>query len=45
VGVSTIGSLTGTPAITVSVVVCTRPPTIGATSVDVPPMSKVSTSS
>ena len=40
-GTSTIGTLIGTPAITVSVVVCASPPMIGATSVLVPPMSKV----
>ncbi len=42
---STVGRPTGTPAITLSWVVPSRPPTIGATSVDVPPMSRVSTSS
>src|SRR5207342_3560573 len=41
---STIGSFTGTPATTDSVVVCTCPSRTGATSVDVPPMSKVSRS-
>ncbi len=41
---STIGSRIGTPATTASVVVCASPPTIGATSVLVPPMSKLSTS-
>ncbi len=39
-----MGSRRGTPATTASVVVCTRPATTGATSVLVPPMSKVSTS-
>jgi hypothetical protein len=38
---STIGSLIGTPATTDSVVVCTMPSSTGATSVEVPPMSKV----
>ena len=42
---STIGSLIGTPATTDSVVVLASPPRTGATSVLVPPMSKVSTSS
>ena len=41
---STAGSLIGTPASTDSVVVCTAPPTTAATSVLVPPMSKVSRS-
>ena len=39
---STMGSRSGTPATTDSVVSCTRPATTGATSVLVPPMSKVS---
>ena len=38
---STMGTLIGTPAITVSVVVCASPPMMGATSVLVPPISKV----
>src|SRR4029453_14613290 len=37
---STIGSLTGTPATTDSVVVCPTPPSPGAPSVGGPPMSK-----
>jgi hypothetical protein len=42
---STVGCRIGTPATTDPVVVCTSPPTIGATSVLVPPMSKVRRSS
>jgi hypothetical protein len=38
---STVGNMIGTPASTDSDVVCTRPSSTGATSVDVPPMSNV----